>query len=152
MLQFEEIIYIAQTGVLIQMNCWYARLKKKDNDFDPYAIKVCKIESDMTVRHLPREIFRPTTHLLLRGADITAKLIGSDYRRSPLFQGGLEIPCLVTVGARQDHAFTLKNSVFHAFTHVYWVLSRAHLYIMHACMYIYIYHACLADKFRNNCL
>ena len=57
---------------------------EKDNDFDPYAIKVCKIESDMTVRHLPREISRPTENLLLRGADITAKLIGSDYRRSPL--------------------------------------------------------------------
>ena len=70
---------------------------EKDNDFDPNAIKVCKIESDMTVGHLPREISLPTKYLLLRGADVTAKLIGSDYRRSQLFQGGLEIPCLVTV-------------------------------------------------------
>ena len=70
---------------------------ENDNDFDPYTIKVCKIESDMTVGHLPREISRPTKYLLLRGADVTAKLIGTDYRRSPLIQGGLEIPCLVTV-------------------------------------------------------
>jgi hypothetical protein len=28
---------------------------------------------------------------------VTAKLIGTEFRRSPLFQGGLEIPCIVTV-------------------------------------------------------
>ena len=35
--------------------------------------------------------------LLNRGAKVTARLTGTHYRRSPIFQGGLEIPCLVTV-------------------------------------------------------
>ena len=35
--------------------------------------------------------------LLNRGAKVTAQLTGTHYRRSPIFQGGLEIPCLVTV-------------------------------------------------------
>ena len=34
--------------------------------------------------------------LLNRGAKVTAQLTGT-HRRSPIFQGGLEIPCLVTV-------------------------------------------------------
>ena len=34
--------------------------------------------------------------ILDRGAKVTAQLTGTHYRRSPLFQGGLEIPCLVT--------------------------------------------------------
>ena len=46
---------------------------ENNNDFDPYAIKVCKSEKDVlkTVGHLPREISRPTKFLLLRGADVT---------------------------------------------------------------------------------
>ena len=35
--------------------------------------------------------------LLNRGAKVTSQLTGTHYRRSPIFQGGLEIPCLVTV-------------------------------------------------------
>ena len=45
----------------------------------------------------PREIFRPTKHLIDKGGKITAKLSSTHYRRSPLFQTGLEIPCEVTV-------------------------------------------------------
>ena len=32
-----------------------------------------------------------------RGATVTAKVCGKHYRRSPLIQGGLEVPCQVTV-------------------------------------------------------
>ena len=42
----------------------------------------------------------PGTHfidLLDHGATISLKLSSDHYRRSPLFQGGLEIPCIVTV-------------------------------------------------------
>ena len=71
---------------------------ENDNDFDPYT-KACKSEKGVlkTVGHLPREISHPTKFLLLRGADVTVKLGGTAYRHSPLIQGGLEIPCLVTV-------------------------------------------------------
>ena len=44
-----------------------------------------------------RDISRPTKYLLDRGATVVAKLTATHYRRSPLFQGGLEIPCEITV-------------------------------------------------------
>lgn len=62
------------------------------NVFDAFAIKICKADESV-VGHLPREISRSTTLLLDRGAKITAKLITTHYRRSPLVQGGLEIVC-----------------------------------------------------------
>ena len=45
-------------------------------------------------------------YLLNRGAIVKAIITCSFYRRSPLFQGGLEIPCMVTVsmpGTIQNH-------------------------------------------------
>ena len=44
--------------------------------------------------HLPLEISRFTKFLLDRGATITATLSSTNYRRSPLVQGGLEILCV----------------------------------------------------------
>ena len=49
------------------------------------------------VGHLPFEVARCVKFLLQRGAIIDAKLSSTDYRRSPLIQGGLEIPCNVIV-------------------------------------------------------
>ena len=49
------------------------------------------------VGHLPMEISRITKFLLDRGARIEATLRSIQYRRSPLVQGGLEIPCTVKV-------------------------------------------------------
>ena len=43
------------------------------------------------------EISRPTKFLLDRGAIIKLKLTGKKYRRSPLVQGGLEIPCTLMI-------------------------------------------------------
>ena len=66
------------------------------NAFDRFAIKTCK-SNGQTVGHFPREIPRVTKFLLDRGAIILATLTTTDYRRSPLVQGGLEIACKVTV-------------------------------------------------------
>ena len=41
------------------------------------------------------EISRVTKFLLDRGANVSAKLTITHYRRSPLVQGGIEIPCVV---------------------------------------------------------
>ena len=49
------------------------------------------------VGHLPMEISQVTKFLLDRGANVSAKLMSTHYRRSPLVQGGIEIPCVVTV-------------------------------------------------------
>ena len=68
------------------------------NANDPFSIKTCQIENgSKTVGHLPKEISRATKFLLDRGATISLKLSSDHYRRSPLFQGGLEIPYIVTV-------------------------------------------------------
>jgi len=43
------------------------------------------------------EISRGTKYLLERGANVTAKLTSTNYRRAHMVQGGIEIPCVVTV-------------------------------------------------------
>ena len=68
-----------------------------NNPFDIFAIKVCKIPSNEIVGHMPMELSRVTKFLIERGANVSLKLTSTNYRRSPLVQGGLEIPCLVTV-------------------------------------------------------
>ena len=62
-----------------------------------FVIKTCRAKGSLTVGHFPREIFCPTKYLLDRGATIVAKLNATHYRKSPLFQGGLEIRCEVIV-------------------------------------------------------
>ena len=72
-------------------------LHEVDNPFDMFAVKVCLTTDDeMIVGHLPMEISRITKFLIDRGADVLAKLTSTNYR-SPLVQGGLEIPFLVTL-------------------------------------------------------
>ena len=68
-----------------------------DNAFDRFIIKVCEFGKEIPVGHLPKEISRVTKYLLDRGATATAPLTSEHYRRSPLIQGGLEIPCKVSV-------------------------------------------------------
>ena len=65
--------------------------------FDIFAIKTYHLEGGKIVGHLAREISWLTKFLLGRGAKVTAQSTGTRHRRSPLFQGGLEIPCLFTV-------------------------------------------------------
>ena len=61
--------------------------------------------------HLPLEISRCTKFLLDRGATITATFSSRHYRRSPLVQGGLEIPCVVNaklIGTRKNKEILAK--------------------------------------------
>ena len=67
-----------------------------DNPFDQFAIKVCDREKEDVVGHLPREISRATKIFIDRVAKITATLTSTHYRRSPLVQGGMEIPCKIS--------------------------------------------------------
>ena len=75
------------------LNCYYLN----DNAFDRFATKVCESGKEIPVGHLPKEISRVTKYMLDRGATATATLTSEHYRRSPLIQGGLEIPCKVSV-------------------------------------------------------
>ena len=62
-----------------------------------FAIQTCCKDCEKTVGNSPREISRLTEYLIDKGTKITAKLPSIHYRRLPLFQGGLEIACEVTV-------------------------------------------------------
>ena len=72
-------------------------IHERGNEFDAFSVQTARALDNATVRHLPREISRPTKYLLDRGATVKAVITCSYNRRSPLFQGGLEIPCSVTV-------------------------------------------------------
>ena len=73
-------------------------LHKENNPYDVFPIKVCKSNNAQNVvGHLPMEISRITKFIPQRGARVQATVSGKHYRRSPLIQGGLEVPCLVTV-------------------------------------------------------
>ena len=81
-------------------------IHRRQNEFDAFSVKTIHAVDNATVEHLPREISRPTKYLFDRGATVKAVITCSYYRRSPLFQGGLEIPCSVTVsmpGTIQNH-------------------------------------------------
>ena len=69
----------------------------RGNEFDAFSVKTVRDDDNAIVGYLPREISRPTKYLLDRGAIVKAIITCSYYRRSPFFQGGLEIPCMVTV-------------------------------------------------------
>lgn len=76
-------------------------LHESDNVYDRFAITARKrlpgsplIES--TVGHLPKEISRITRYIMLYGAILSVKVM-DPHRRSPLVEGGLEIPVQVNV-------------------------------------------------------
>ena len=73
------------------LNCFH----EERNTFDRSAIKVR--DKNKIVGHLPMEISRVTKFLLDRGTNVSAKLTSTHYRRSRLVQGGVKIPCVVTV-------------------------------------------------------
>ena len=75
------------------LNCFH----EEGNTSDRFAIKICEKDKNEIVGQLPMEISRVTKFLLDRGANVSAKLRSTHYRRSPLVQGGIEIPCVVTV-------------------------------------------------------
>ena len=71
------------------------------NIYDRYAIAAVKNIpgwSGMSViGHLPKEITRLTRYIMLYGATVTVRVHDVNYQRSPLIQGGLEIPVEVTI-------------------------------------------------------
>ena len=69
------------------------------NSFYCYAIAAYKRfgPTEQIVGHLPREISRFMYFIIFHGAQIVCKVINTHHRRSPLVQGGLEIPVEVTV-------------------------------------------------------
>ena len=74
---------------------------EEENPYDRYAIAAVKQDhgnlEERIVGHLPKEISRLVWFIMLHGAHVSLKVIDEAYRRSPLVQGGLEFPVLVTI-------------------------------------------------------
>ena len=85
---------------------------EKDNPYDSFSIKVFKPDSPAEiVGHLPMEISRITKFIIDRGAQVAVKIRGRHYRRSPLVQGGLEVPCeikIAMVGSIINHHLLVR--------------------------------------------
>ena len=83
---------LSLSGSCIPLRC----SDERNNIYDRYAIAANKRLrgrlADSIIGHLPREISRATRFFLLRGGMVHLKVTDENYRRSPLIQGGLEIP------------------------------------------------------------
>ena len=73
--------------------------QEQNNPHDHYAIAVIKQHGlrQQVVGHLAREISRFTWFIINHGASVSVKVVDVHQRRSPLVQGGLEIPIEVCV-------------------------------------------------------
>ena len=89
-----------------QLNEILPTVHEHGNRYDRFAIAARKrlpgTTSASTVGHLPKEISRVTRYLLFYGAVVTARVLDTHHRRSPLIQGGLEVPIEVHVKMEQN--------------------------------------------------
>ena len=71
--------------------------RESDNTEDKYAVAVRK-DGTATVGHAPREISK----LFIERSGIISCEVTGDRRRLPLFEGGLEIPCIYTFKGKRE--------------------------------------------------
>ena len=85
--------------------------KEKDNQHDRFAVVGKTILPGMlfpaTVGHIPIELSRYVWFSLKRRANIMGQVKSIKYKRSPLVQGGLEIPVEVTIHWEDELAFEI---------------------------------------------
>ena len=89
-------------------------IHERSNPYDRYAIAARKslpgtLAVESTVGHLPREISRFTRFIMLHGAIVVVKILDTRHRRSPLVQGGQEIPIQVIV--RMEYSAHNKDAL-----------------------------------------
>ena len=117
-------------GFHVYKELWNPKLNEKletiheeNNPHDRYAVAairktVCRLRP-VVVGHLPREISRFTRFIILHGATVKVKVSNTKYRRSPLIQGGLEIPVEVEVQmetpSRTGLTFSFQLDIFDNF-------------------------------------
>ena len=87
---------------------------EKSNVFDPYAMALARktkatVTEIQVVGHLPREISRFFKFFCDYGGELSAVVRDPKYRRSPIPQGGLEIPITLKVFKRDTLTTCLKN-------------------------------------------
>ena len=108
----------AVRGYHVYSSVWNARCgevlyceRELDNPEDEFAVAV-KLQdlSQTTVGYLPREISRLAWHFMRHGGRITCR-VTSGRRRSPIVQGGLEIPCIAEFSVAQTHQSLLERLI-----------------------------------------
>ena len=81
------------------------------NPEDRFAMAVVDvIDGSCTVGHIPRELSRVLSHFIEHGGEITCQVTGQ-RQRSPLIQGGLEIPCSVCLRGEGFHQTLISEIV-----------------------------------------
>ncbi len=97
---FEYSIDSAIRGYHVYKNIWTPEIgeglqlsQENGNEADQFAVATYKEEA--VVGHVPREISRICWYFLEHDGEILCEVNGNK-RRSPLAQGGLEIPCKLT--------------------------------------------------------
>ena len=112
---FEHSIDSAVRGFHVYKDLWSPSIHEQlrttqelGNPEDQYAVAVVKDDDSsssttgtITVGHVPKEISRTCWFFLQHDEQILCEVLGNK-RRSPLSQGGLEIPCKYTfIGKKQ---------------------------------------------------
>ena len=100
--------------------------REEENPFDRYAIAAVKRDrnpgalTEKIVGHLPKEISRLVSYIILHGARVLVKMVEEAHRRSPLVQGGLEILILVTLSMDYSENNQAKIKKFEALFNDYY--------------------------------
>ena len=90
--------------------------QERNNHYDRFAVaRMTKLPGTLAASiagHMPRELSRFIWYAIERGARITATLVSTQAKDSPLVQGGLEIPVIVKVEWENEINFQrLKKKV-----------------------------------------
>ena len=111
---FEYTMDSAIRGFHVYKSIWTPILNEQLRPFqehgnaeDLFAVAVCT-SGDLKVGHVPREIARICWYFLEHDGEIVCTVTGT-RRRSPLAQGGLEIPCKLKFIGKRKHIKKLKK-------------------------------------------
>ena len=78
------------------------------NMHDPFAVKVMK--ADATVGHLPKKISSTCSLFIMKGGVISCMVTDPNRKYSrDLAQGGLEVPCVITLRGTKELVDKVKN-------------------------------------------
>ena len=125
MAAFEHTIESAIRGYHVYKDIWSPYMHEQlrttqelGNSEDQHAVAVIKDNgsslsstssySNDIIGHVPKEISRTCWFFLQHDGEIQCEVIGSK-RRSPLIQGGLEIPCKYKFVGKRKHIKKLKT-------------------------------------------
>ena len=78
---------LTKNNIILQVS------REENNLQDPYAVAVT--HNGITIGHMPREYSRFLSKFMEHKGELVVQVISVRKRRSPISQGGLEIPILV---------------------------------------------------------